>query len=156
MQRKPAERTRESLDQKILEYESFMDRLKVDLSHAYTQRTELQQKIDAYRDLKLNTEMLMKEDSSKPIRTLVNLGSDFFCQAEVPNTRWIYVDVGLGFHVQLTPAETAKHAEERMKAIEVLAAKQSDQIAAIKANIKLVGEGVRELMCLPQAPSGKQ
>eukprot|EP00959_Pyramimonas_sp_CCMP1952_P230298 4814810-Pyramimonas_sp.AAC.1 len=42
--------------------------VQVDLSHAYTQRAELQQKIDAYRDLKTNTEMLMKEDSSKPIR----------------------------------------------------------------------------------------
>jgi len=155
MQRTQAARTQESLDKKIKEYESFMDRLKVDLSHAYEQRATLQQKIDAYRDLKTNSEMLMKEDSSKPIRTLVNLGSDFFCQAEVPDTSWIYVDVGLGFHVQLTPAETAKHAETRMREMETLAERQANQIAAIKANIKLVGEGVRELMCLPQDPAAK-
>jgi hypothetical protein len=60
-----------------------------------------------------------------------------------------------GFHVQLTHAETVAHADERTEATKLLASTKTDQIAAIKANIKLVGEGVAELMTLPQQASGR-
>ncbi|KAL9389133.1 hypothetical protein Peur_017738 [Populus x canadensis] len=35
-------------------------------------------------------------------RTMVNLGSVLYMQADVPDTHRIFVDVGLGFHVEFT------------------------------------------------------
>ena len=38
---------------------------------------------------------------SNPLRA-VDLGAQVYCQAEVPDTSHIFVDVGLGFHAELT------------------------------------------------------
>ncbi|XP_026436466.1 protein UXT homolog isoform X1 [Papaver somniferum] len=52
-------------------------------------------------DLRKRVETLEK-NAVTSLRTLVNLDSEVYTQADVLDTRHIFVDVGLGFHVEFT------------------------------------------------------
>ncbi|KAL2903599.1 Protein UXT-like protein [Bienertia sinuspersici] len=126
-------------EEKVKKFEEFVDRrLKPDLVKA----------IGESSDLKRNIQNLEKNSISN-LKTLVNLGSEVYMQAEVPDTRHIFVDVGLGFHVEFTWSEALSYISAREKRL----AKQIDEythlIASIKAQIKLVCEGIRELLQIP-------
>ncbi|XP_020523251.1 protein UXT homolog isoform X2 [Amborella trichopoda] len=125
--------------EKVHKFEEFVDRrLKPDLVHAIAERS----------DLKRNIELLERNGVTN-LRTLVNLGSEVYMQADAPDTRHIFVDVGLGFHVEFTWSE----ALEFISVKEARLARQIEEythlIAGIKAQIKLVCEGIRELLQLP-------
>ncbi|KAG8493154.1 hypothetical protein CXB51_010510 [Gossypium anomalum] len=153
--------------EKVQKFEEFVDRrLKPDLVHAIAERYELttdkifdQQKIffvsvyfDTFScssDLRKNVENLEK-NSVTSLRTLVNLGSEVYMQAEVPDTQRIFVDVGLGFHVEFTWSEALKFISLREEKLERQIEEYTRLIASIKAQIKLVCEGIRELLQIPE------
>ncbi|CAL5386320.1 unnamed protein product [Camellia sinensis] len=151
--------------EKVQRFEEFVDhRLKPDLVHAIAEsRTN--------SDLRKTIENLEK-NSVTSLRTLVNLGSEVYMQADVPDTRRIFVDVGLGFHVEFTWSEALNYiiareeklarnriptsAESRLvgavwtvKFTTVQIEEYTRLIASIKAQIKMVCEGIRELLQLP-------
>ncbi|XP_017971081.1 PREDICTED: protein UXT homolog isoform X2 [Theobroma cacao] len=105
-----------------------------------------QQKI--FSDLRKNIENLEK-NSVTSLRTLVNLGSEVYMQAEVPDTQRIFVDIGLGFHVEFTWSEALKFISLREEKLERQIEEYTCLIASIKAQIKLVCEGIRELLQIP-------
>ena len=80
------------------------------------------------------------------MKSLVNLGSDYFVQAKVPDTSHIFVEVGLGFHAQFTLDEALEFIEEKMKHLNGLAEQETEKSITIKTHIKLVYEGINELM----------
>ncbi|XP_024530370.1 protein UXT homolog isoform X1 [Selaginella moellendorffii] len=87
---------------KVLEYEAFVDkRLKPDLVRAIAERDKLMEQLKTYSDLATNIKML-EENKLARLRTMVNLGSEIYCQADVPDTSRIFVDIGLGFHAELS------------------------------------------------------
>ncbi len=55
------------------------------------------------------------------------------------------MEVGLGFFLELTLDEASAHADKKVKELESRAEALSEQACQIKANIKLVLEGLREL-----------
>uniref|UniRef100_A0A0E0LKJ5 Protein UXT homolog n=1 Tax=Oryza punctata TaxID=4537 RepID=A0A0E0LKJ5_ORYPU len=129
--------------EKVKKFEDFVDRrLKPDLVNAIAQRDKVFQQQKTFLDLKRNIENLEKNGVTS-MRSMVNLGS------EVPDTRHIFVDIGLGFHVEFTWQEALQFISVR----EARLARQIDEythlIASIKAQIKLVCEGIRELLELP-------
>ncbi|KAK3237948.1 hypothetical protein CYMTET_52012 [Cymbomonas tetramitiformis] len=115
------------LGSKIQKYEEFMDRLKRDLRHAIGEREKTQKQLDSYRDLADNVKMLGLE-GIKDMRSLVNLGSEFFVQAQVTDTSKLFVNVGLGFHVELTHEETSKFVENKLAALHEDATRKSEQV----------------------------
>ncbi|KAL6656896.1 hypothetical protein ACP70R_004676 [Stipagrostis hirtigluma subsp. patula] len=135
--------------EKVRKFEEFVDRrLKPDLANAVAQRDKVFEQQKTFLDLKRNIENLERNGVTS-MRSMVNLGSEVYMQAEVPDTRHIFVDVGLGFHVEFTWQEALQFISVR----EARLASQIDEythlIASIKAQIKLVCEGIRELMQLP-------
>ncbi|KAE8775848.1 pentatricopeptide repeat-containing protein [Hordeum vulgare] len=135
--------------EKVKKFEDFVDRrLKPDLVNAIAQRDNLFQQQKTFLDLKKNIENLEKNGVTS-MRSMVNLGSEVYMQAEVPDTRHIFVDIGLGFHVEFTWQEALQFISVR----EARLARQIDEythlIASIKAQIKMVCEGIRELLQLP-------
>ncbi|KAF1889959.1 hypothetical protein Lal_00025289 [Lupinus albus] len=149
---------------KVQRYEEFVDkRLKPDLQHAIAQRDKVfeQQKI-LYpfsilwicADLRKNIENLEK-NSVTSLRTMVNLGSEVYLQAEVPDTQHIFVDIGLGFHVEFTWSEALNYIVKREEKIARQIEECTQLIASIKAQIKLVLEGIRELLELPVGKSSQ-
>ncbi|XP_026395204.1 protein UXT homolog isoform X1 [Papaver somniferum] len=133
---------------KVQRYEDFVDRrLKPDLVRAIAERDKVFESQKVFSDLRKSIQTLEK-NAATSLRTLVNLGSEVYMQADVPDTRHIFVDVGLGFHVQFTWSE----ALEFISVKEARLAKQIDEythlIASIKVQIKMVCEGIQELLQL--------
>ncbi|KAG4402034.1 hypothetical protein GLYMA_02G111700v4 [Glycine max] len=129
--------------EKVQRFEEFVDkRLKPDLVHAIAQRADLGKNIEN-----------LEKNSVTSLRTLVNLGSEVYLQAEVPDTQHIFVDVGFGFHVEFTWSEALNYIEKREEKIARQIEEYTQLIASIKAQIKLVCEGIRELLQLPAEKS---
>mmetsp|Transcript_63506 Transcript_63506/g.200857 ORF Transcript_63506/g.200857 Transcript_63506/m.200857 type:complete len:153 (+) Transcript_63506:188-646(+) len=134
---------------KIAEYERFVqERLKVDLQRTVEARAVIEEEMREYADLATNVKMLQEEKVGR-LRSRVDLGSQVFCEAEVPDTSMIYVKVGLGFMVECTLDEALRIAALRESVLEEQRAAKLAAEASIRAHIKLVLEGVRELMNLP-------
>ncbi|KAK4575600.1 hypothetical protein RGQ29_026527 [Quercus rubra] len=97
--------------EKLQRYEEFVDkRLKPDLVHAIAERDKVFEQQKLY--LRKNIENLEK-NSVTSLRTLVNLGSEVYMQADVPDTQRIFVDIGLGFHVEFTWSEALNFISQR-------------------------------------------
>ncbi|KAK4423715.1 protein UXT [Sesamum alatum] len=134
---------------KVRKFEEFVDRrLKPDLVHAIAQRDKVFEQQKIFSDLRRNIENLEK-NSVTSLRTLVNLGSEVYMQADVPDTRHIFVDVGLGFHVEFTWSEALDFVAAREEKLSRQIEEYTRLIASIKAQIKMVCEGIRELLQLP-------
>ncbi|KAL5179126.1 Protein UXT [Glycine soja] len=139
--------------EKVQRFEEFVDkRLKPDLVHAIAQRDKVFEQQKIFTDLRKNIENLEK-NSVTSLRTLVNIGSEAYLQAEVPDTQHIFVDVGFGFHVEFTWSEALNYIDKREEKIARQIEEYTQLIASIKAQIKLVCEGIRELLQLPAEKS---
>ncbi|KAJ9549634.1 hypothetical protein OSB04_022177 [Centaurea solstitialis] len=152
-------------EEKIQRFEEFVDRrLKPDLVRAIAERDKVfeQQKV-LYPSVMLFTLLVLKlhcsdlrknlenleKNSVTSLRSMVNLGSEVYAQAEVPDTRRIFVDVGLGFHVELTWSEALNIIPAREEKLARQIEEYTRLIAQIKAQIKTVSQGIRELLQLP-------
>jgi prefoldin alpha subunit len=105
----------EEREKKIQEYEIFINqKLKVDLQKILNYRDEIYQKISDYLDLR-NRIFILQEQKLTKMKTLVNLGSEFYVNAIVEDINYIFVNVGLGFHVQLSFDEALQFIEKKRK-----------------------------------------
>ncbi|XP_044488588.1 protein UXT homolog [Mangifera indica] len=135
--------------EKVQKFEDFVDcRLKPDLVRAIGERDKLFEQQKIFSDLRKNIENL-ERNSVTSLRTFVNLGSEVYMQADVPDTQRIFVDIGLGFHVEFTWSEALNYISEREGKLSRQIEEYTKLIASIKAQIKLVYEGIRELLELP-------
>ncbi|OMO71860.1 Prefoldin subunit [Corchorus olitorius] len=135
--------------EKVQKFEEFVDRrLKPDLARAVAERDKVFEQQKVFSDLRKNIENLEK-NSVTSLRTMVNLGSEVYMQAEVPDTQRIFVNIGLGFHVEFTWSEALKFISLREEKLEREIEEYTRLIASIKAQIKLVCEGIRELLEIP-------
>ncbi|KAH7975886.1 hypothetical protein HPB52_006618 [Rhipicephalus sanguineus] len=99
---------------------------------------------------------VLKEDlrfevaaNKETFRTQVDLGSNFYVQAVVPDVSKIFVQVGMGFFVELTHEETLWFVGRREALLETELQRVSKESANIKAHIQMVLQGLRELQGLP-------
>ncbi|KAF9312580.1 hypothetical protein BG003_006139 [Podila horticola] len=91
-----------SVQQKLARYETFVNEsLKKDLQDALDARNVIYDQISEYLKLAKDIEII-KSNGLKEMKTQVDLGSNFYVQAKIPDTQYIYVNVGFGFHAQLT------------------------------------------------------
>ena len=103
--------------------ELINETLRRELQSALDARDKLYEKIAACMELRTNCQQLL-ERGQRELKTMVNLGSDFYVQAHVPDTGWIYVDVGLGFHAQMTLDEACAFATQREAALNARVVKE--------------------------------
>ncbi|KAL7245836.1 hypothetical protein ACSBR2_001047 [Camellia fascicularis] len=122
--------------EKVQRFEEFVDRrLKPDLVRAIAESSDLRKSIEN-----------LEKNSVTSLKTLVNLGSEVYMQADVPDTRRIFVDIGLGFHVEFTWSEALNYIIAREEKLARQIEEYTRLIASIKAQIKMVCEGIRELL----------
>ncbi|KAK3565964.1 hypothetical protein QTP86_023359 [Hemibagrus guttatus] len=137
-----------NINQKVLQYESFInDVLKRDLQKVLEQRDGVYEKIAQYLQLK-NTIKSIQETGSKELKTDVDLGCNFYVQAHVPDTSKIFVAVGYGFFLELTLSEALAFIEKKTSHLTEYSELLTKDAAKIKAHIRLVLEGLRELQGL--------
>ena len=82
------------------------------------------------------------------MKTQVDLGNNFFCQAKVPDTSLVCVAIGFGFFVEMTLEEAAAFIKKKTEQLGVSGKELTEKVAVVKANIRMVLEGLRELQQL--------
>ncbi|KAG5838875.1 protein UXT [Anguilla anguilla] len=140
------------INEKVLQYETFIDEvLKRDLQRVLEQRDGVYEKIAQYLQLK-NTIESLQESGCKDLKTEVDLGCNFYVQAHVQDSSRIFVAVGYGFFVELTLPEALKFIEKKTSQLTTYTDAFTKDAAKIKANIRMVLEGLRELQGLADLP----
>ncbi|TPX63236.1 hypothetical protein SpCBS45565_g06774 [Spizellomyces sp. 'palustris'] len=134
----------------IERYERFVnERLRVDLQKAVVARDKIYETIAEY--LKLRNQIdLLRNEKLKELKTMMDVGCEFFMQAKVPDTSRIYVKVGAGYHVELTLDEAVAFIGEKEKSLLKAADKHTETASKIKAHIKLVLQAIQEILELDQ------
>ncbi|CAI5795871.1 protein UXT isoform X1 [Podarcis raffonei] len=145
----PGER---QVQEKVLQYEAFVSEvLQRDLRKVLEQRDQVYEKMAQYLQLKNIIERL-QETGSQELTTQVDLGCNFYVNAEVPDASTIFVALGYGFFVELTLPEALAFIEKKNKLLTELSEALTKDSAKIKANIRMVLEGLHELQGLQDLP----
>lgn len=130
---------------KVIKYEAFVnDRLKSDLKAVVECRDKLFSQISSYESLKTCIEKI-KQTSAGEIKALSDLGCNFYCKAKVLDTSKIYVEVGLGFFVELTLDEAHRFVEKKLEMIRHDCEIVTEEATQINAKIRLVLEALNEI-----------
>ncbi|XP_040921764.1 protein UXT [Toxotes jaculatrix] len=137
-----------NVDPKVLQYENFINEvLKRDLQKVLEQRDSVYEKISQYLQLK-NTIQTLQDSGSQQLKTDVDLGCNFYVQAEVEDASRIFVAVGYGFFVEMDHDEALRFIEKKTSQLTAFTEQLTKDSAKIKANIRMVLEGLRELQGL--------
>lgn len=140
---------------KVLAYEQFVnDKLKEDLRKLLDQRDAIYGQISEYLQLKTAVEQIKSAGITEDLKTKVDLGCNFYVQANVPDATRIFVFVGFGFFLELTLDEALKFIDKRVKFLTENTDRLTSDIVKVKANIRLVLEGLREIQKLGCVPEG--
>lgn len=148
----------DQINEKVLKYETFLsERLRPDLKAALEERDKLYAETAEFLALKNSIEAIKASKllPGEPLKTKVDLGSNFYCQAVVPNPSRIIIEVGLGFYVEFTHDEGLAFIDKRVKLLEDKAKELTYETTKLKANIKLVLQGLREMQNIPEESSDK-
>lgn len=140
---------------KVVQYEKFINEvLKRDLQKVLEQRDVVYEKISQYLQLK-NTIQSLQEAESRQLKTDVDLGCNFYVQAEVDDSSRIFVAVGFGFFVEMTHDEALRFIDKKTSQLTAFTEQLTKDSAKIKANIRMVLEGLRELQGLSDEPENR-
>ncbi|XP_025048367.1 protein UXT isoform X1 [Alligator sinensis] len=149
--------------EKVQRYEAFVsDVLQRDLQHVLRHRDAVFEQLAQLLQLRNVLERLQVEgrsqasgahgDLSGPLQTQVDLGCNFYVSAEVPDPSRVCVALGYGFFAELTLPEALHFIHRRSLLLSQLSETLTKDSAKIKANIRLVLEGLRELQGLKDLP----
>ncbi|XP_047222098.1 protein UXT [Girardinichthys multiradiatus] len=146
----------DSVDQKVLQYEVFInDVLRRDLRKVLEQRDQVYEKISQYLQLK-NTIQSLQEAGSQQLKADVDLGCNFYVQAQVDDSSRIFVAVGFGFFVEMNLDEALRFIDRKTTQLTAFTEQLTQDSAKIKAHIRMVLEGLRELQGLSDLPESQR
>ncbi|ESQ34297.1 hypothetical protein EUTSA_v10008997mg [Eutrema salsugineum] len=129
--------------------EEIIDKgLKQKLVHTIASRDKIFEEQKVLSDLRKNLETL-EQNGVNSLKTMVNLGSEVYMQAEVPDTRHIFMDVGLGFYVEFTRQEALDYISQREERIKKQLKEVTGVITLIKGRIKLAHYQIQQILNLP-------
>ncbi|XP_068785541.1 protein UXT [Struthio camelus] len=136
---------------KVRRYEAFVsDVLQRDLQRVLAQREAVCEQLAQVLQLRAALERL--QEAAAPLRTQVDLGCNFYVAAEVPDPSRVCLALGSGLFAELTLPEALRHLQRRSRLLAALNDSLTRDSAHIKANIRLVLEGLRELQGLQDLP----
>lgn len=142
------------LQDKITKYEHFLnERLRTDLRVVLDHRDAVYSDMAEYlqlRNVLEKTEKLGLNQSG--LKTMVDLGANFYAQARVPDPSRVFVAVGLGFFVEFTVQEALGFIDKKVAMLTEKSQQLTEQATQIKARIKLVLEGLEELQFAGEPP----
>jgi prefoldin subunit 5 len=147
---------------KVNEYEQFIElTLKRDLAVCMNAQEKVQQMHTNYSQLRQSLLAMQSQQEAEraangggaavpvsELHSMVNLGSEFYMHTVVPDPTRVFIDVGLGFHVELSLAEALAWIDLKLPALDKKVAAARGKSAMVQSKIKLVLEGISELMQL--------
>lgn len=133
--------------EKLIRYEQFLNEtLRSDLKCALDQRDKLYSEIAEHIKLQRFIERIdLISNEDKGMTTQVDLGCNFFVKAKITDTSKMMVKVGMGFCLEMSHKEALGFLEKKIKLLEERVEERTVIIAKIKAHIKLMLEGIREI-----------
>ncbi len=136
----------ENLQQKITRYEHFLnEQLRSDLHKVLELRDQVHSDIAEYNQLKTTLKIGNGAGDGSPLKTMVDLGCNFYAQAKVEDCTRIFISIGLGFHLEMTLKEASTFIEEKVTQLTDRADKLAQEAAQINGRIKMMMEALREL-----------
>ncbi|XP_046358108.2 protein UXT-like [Haliotis rufescens] len=137
---------------KVVEYEKFLNEtLREDLRKILDERDKVYSQIAEYLQLKTVIEKTKDADGGE-LKTQVDLGCNFYVQGKVPDTARICVAVGFGFFLEFSLDEALKFIDKKTAALTDKTDQLSKDAAKVKAHIRLVLEGLREVQLISDKP----
>ncbi|CAD7705199.1 unnamed protein product [Ostreobium quekettii] len=130
---------------------AFDDRLRVDLARALDQQGRLERAKVEFEDLE--RAILARREGGVPaqLRTRVELGSGVYMQALAPDADMVYVNVGLGFHVECSWEDAERIAALKKEALDEQIRARDGAVGDLRARERLLAEGMRIARELGQA-----
>ncbi|KAJ1879255.1 hypothetical protein H4R99_007808 [Coemansia sp. RSA 1722] len=132
------------IQEAISKYEEFVtNTLKPDLKQTLEQRDIVYTRMTEYLKLKTHIDAIKTQDLQE-LETKVDLGSSFYVKAFVPDTKYLFVNVGFGFHLEMTLDEANKFIDEKVQSLEKLTDKYTQEASEIRARIQLIYNALME------------
>ena len=121
----------ELLQTKISEYSNFISQtLQPQLQSAVDKREETEAEIS--EDVQVQTKLQqIQGDAPKSIDTIIDIShSTVYCKAHISNPKIIYLNIGFGFHVEMTIEEGIQFIIKRVEYLESCVLKHRVEVAA--------------------------
>lgn len=115
----------------IQQIQQVLARMHTDMDKIVKIQLQLRDSIAQYQDLRANIASI-KESGQDSLETLVNVGCEYYMEAEIPDVSRVFVDIGLGIFAEFTLDEAVRVCSER----ETLLTKKVDIQSAVSARIK--------------------
>nr|CDS34131.1 protein uxt [Hymenolepis microstoma] len=146
--------------EKIAKIETFInEKLRIDLKRVLEAGDAMYGDISSYLELQNLLEKLSEMDINTEgngdnggMETMVDMGLNFYMKANIPSLMKLYVDVGLGFHVELTPPEALECIRQRIEFLNEKAEIFRKKAFEIRAQIRVSLETLRMLQNLDVEP----
>jgi prefoldin alpha subunit len=140
---------------KITEFESFVnEKLKNDLQLVLDEQDKLYTEVAEYLQIKDTIEKITQaralrnggnETAKFKLNTRVDLGCNFYANAVVEDPTKIFIAIGYGFFLEMKFDEALRFIQKKVKLLNESADDLSQKACEIKAQIKFVLEGIREM-----------
>ena len=136
-----------SLPKKVLEYERFLnERLKTDLQAVLDNRDTVYADMAEYMQLRTVIERLQGDGvPTTHLKTMVDLGCNFYSKAVVPDPSRVCVAVGFGFFVEFSHEEALRFIDKKVVHLNKKTEDLTKRACQIKARIRMVVEALREV-----------
>ena len=138
----------EDINRKVENYERVVnEKFKRDLENVLKEQEQIYSDIVEYLQIKEAIEKIQAGKSSDDhvLKTKVDLGCNFYANAVIEDTSMIYVAIGYGFFLQMKLDEALRFIEKKVKSLNESALELNKLASEIKAKIRFVLEGLREL-----------
>lgn len=141
-----------SIPDKIYKFESFVnDVLKEDLKKLENRLSDVNSEMAEYVELKNMIRTIEDADLGPDgFKSKVDIGCNFYMQANILDPSKLFVDVGLGNYIELTSSEALKFCDMRITLLSRKTKLIQSECAKTKGHIKLVLHGISELSKFPQ------
>lgn len=144
---------------KIEKYEAFLnEKLKTDLKNVLDEQDNVYAEMAEYIKIKETIEKifipsLQEQDDSgvknqKTLTTKVDLGCNFYADALISNQSKTFIAIGYGFFLEMTHDEALKFIKKKTESLTNTAEELRIKACEIKAHIRFVMEGLREIQNL--------
>ena len=138
---------------KILEFEAFVnEKLRNDLKLLLEEQDKIYSEVAEYLQIKDTIDKIMQinkarsgDDTSFKFNTRVDLGCNFYANAVIKDPKTICVAIGYGFFLEMTFDEALKFIDKKVKLLNSTSDILTNKACEIKAHIKFVLEGIREM-----------
>ena len=134
--------------EKIEKIEAFLsEQLEPDLNTVLTARDKVYEELAEYAALENAIKAILASNlrPGQPLKTKVDLGCNFYCQGIVKEPSKIFLDIGLGFHLECELSEALILIKKRVAILDTRVKKLTEEACKVKANIKLTLQGLKEL-----------